>query len=98
MRGWLWIPALTGAALAIAVLDGDSGLGTWLRLRADLAAAESRIAELRDQTEALERRAEALENDEFAIERAIREDLEYARRGETLLRLPREPDVSSRFP
>ena len=98
MRGWLWIPALAGAALAIAVLDGDSGLGTWLRLRADLAAAESRIAEIRDQTEALERRAEALENDEFAIERAIREDLEYARRGETLLRLPREPHVSSRFP
>jgi cell division protein FtsB len=98
VRGWLWIPALVGAALAIAVLDGDSGLGTWLRLRADLAAAESRIAEIRDQTEALERRAEALQDDEFAIERAIREDLEYARRGETLLRLPREPHVSSRFP
>jgi len=98
VRGWLWIPALVGMALAIAVLDGDSGLGTWLRLRADLAAAESRIAEIRDQTEAFERRADALESDEFAIERAIREELEYARRGETLVRLPREPHVSSRFP
>lgn len=98
MRGWLWIPALVGLALAIAVLDGDSGLGTWLRLRADLAAAESRMAQIRDETEALERRADALESDEFAIERAIREELEYARRGETLLRLPRDPHVSSRFP
>ncbi len=98
MRGWIWIPALVGAALVIAVLDGDSGLGTWLRLRADLAAAESRIAEIRDQTQALERQASALETDEFAIERAIREELEYARRGETLLRLPGEPHVSSRFP
>ena len=98
MRGWLWIPALVGLALAIALLDGDSGLGTWLRLRADLAAAESRMAQIRDETETHERRADALESDEFAIERAIREELEYARRGETLLRIPRDPHVSSRFP
>lgn len=98
MRGWLWIPALVGVALASAVLDGDSGLGTWLRLRADLAAADSRIAEIREQADALQRQADALETDEFAIERAIREELEYARRGETLVRLPREQHVSSRFP
>jgi cell division protein FtsB len=98
VRGWLWIPALVGLALAIAVLDGDSGLGTWLRLRADLAAARAQMAEVESQTALLERRADALESDEFAIEKAIREELEYARRGETLLRLPREPHVSSRFP
>jgi cell division protein FtsB len=85
-------------ALAIAVLDGDSGLGTWLRLRADLVAVESRLAEIGEQTGALGRQADALETDEFAIERAIREELEYARSGETLLRLPHEPHVSSRFP
>jgi len=47
VRGWLWIPALVGLALAIAVLDGESGLGTWLRLRSDLVAAQARIAEVR---------------------------------------------------
>ena len=98
MRGWLWIPALVGLALAIAVLDGESGLGTWLRLRSDLATAQARIAAVRSQTESLERRADALESDEFAIEKAIREELGYARPGETLLRSPRESHVSSRFP
>ena len=98
MRGWLWIPALAGMVLAVALLDGDSGLGTWLRLRAELADAHGRIAGIRDEADSLARQADALEGDDFAIERAIREELEYARSGETLLRLLREDDVSSRFP
>ncbi|HEY5658262.1 MAG TPA: septum formation initiator family protein [Myxococcota bacterium] len=98
MRGWLWIPALAGMVLAVALLDGDSGLGTWLRLRAELADARGRIAGIRDEADSLARQADALEGDDFAIERAIREELEYARSGETLLRLLREDDVSSRFP
>jgi cell division protein FtsB len=98
VRGWLWIPALAGVVAAVAVLDGDSGMGTWLRLRGDLGEARARIGAIRAEIDGLAREAEALENDEFAIERAIREELEYARRGETVVRLPREDPASPRFP
>lgn len=98
MRGWLWIPALAGAVLAVAALDDDSGIGTWLRLSGDLREARARIGSLRAEIDGLAREAEALESDEFAIERAIREELEYARSGETVVRLPREDPASSRFP
>lgn len=98
MRGWLWIPALVGAALVAAVLDEDSGIGTWRRLREDVRESHARIAEVRTELVALRDEAEALESDEFAIERAIREELDYARHGETVIRLPREGRASSRFP
>jgi cell division protein FtsB len=98
VRGWLWIPALVGAALVAAVLDEDSGIGNWWRLREDVRESHVRIAEVRTEIVALREEAEVLEGDEFAIERAIREELDYARPGETVIRLPREGSASSRFP
>jgi len=94
----MWIPALLGVALAFAVLDRESGIASWLRLRGELAAARERIAALDAEVAGLEREAAALESDDFAIERAIREELEYSRRGETVLRLPRADLASPRFP
>ena len=88
----VWIPALLLlAAGALAYLDEDAGIRTWLRLRDDLEAAEGRIAGLQATVEALRDEAEALESDPFAQERAIREELEWARPGETVVRFP-EPD------
>ena len=87
MRGLSWIPAVLGIAVAAAWLDSDSGIGRWVDLRAELEVAEERIAALEVRLVRLRGDAEALEHDEFAIERAIREDLSYARRGETVLRL-----------
>ena len=69
------------------MLDGEAGFRTWLRLRGDLRAAEARIATLRDEIAALEEETEALRNDPFAIESAIREDLQLARPGEAVVRL-----------
>ncbi len=78
--------------------DEGSGIRTWLRLREDLASQHARIEALRREITQLRREAHLLEDDPFAIERVIREDLGYAARGETLLRL-RGADVSSpRFP
>ncbi len=87
MRGWWAIPALAVAALAFATIDSDSGLRSWWRLRADLAEARARIAMLREDVGTRREAAASLEQDEFAIERAIRERLEYVRPGETLVRL-----------
>ncbi len=80
------------------VLDQGSGIRTWLRLREELASSHARIGTLRREIVQLRREADLLEDDPFAIERVIREDLGFAARGETLLRL-RGADVSSpRFP
>lgn len=87
----LWIvPAVLAAALVAAWLDEDAGVRAWARLRGDLHAAESRMDALRDEIGELERRAEALEDDPFAQELAIRRELGLARPGETVIRL-RDP-------
>lgn len=90
MRGWWPIPALVGAALLFAAFDGDSGLRTWWRLRGDLSVAEARLAGLREAVGSRRDAAASLEADAFAIERAIRERLEYTRPGETLVRIAPE--------
>ena len=84
----LWIaPAIVAAALAAAMLDGEAGLRSWLRLRGDLRAAETRIETLRSEIATLEQESEALRSDPLAIEGAIRQDLQLARPGETVVRL-----------
>lgn len=84
---YLAIPALIAAALAVAWLDGDSGLRAWLGLRRDVEAARGRIEALRHEIADLEVEAAGLASDPLAQERAIREELEWARPGETVVRL-----------
>ncbi len=73
---------------AFAGWDPDTGVRSWWRLRGDHAAAQERIAELERDIRALRAEAEALRRDPLAQERAIREDLGFARPGETVIRLP----------
>jgi len=98
VRGLLLIPALLALAAAYAALDPDSGIGTWRRMRTDLQGAEVRIERLRDEIAALDSSNSKLESDEFAIEAAIREDLELALPGERVLRLTNPQDSNPRFP
>ena len=97
MGVWLAI-GVVGVALAMALTDGDSGLRTWWALRDDLREAESRIATLRTQVAELERDSGGLEADPFALKRAIRERLSFAREGETIVRLSPTGDTSPRIP
>ena len=69
-----------------------------MRQRADLENSDERIAKLEAENTRLKQEIESLERDAFAIERAIREDLEYARVGETVIRVPDEPDSNARIP
>lgn len=93
MRGFGWIPAIAylaagaAGAMAVAALDDDRGIRTWLRLQRDLTAAEQRIAEISRDIELHRAELAALTEDDFALERAIREELRYARAGETVVRL-----------
>ena len=95
----LWIVAALVAAVVVhAAFDTDAGIGTWLRLRGLLRESQARNAELTGEIVALESEAQALERGGFAIERAIREELGFARADETLVRLPRADRSSARFP
>jgi cell division protein FtsB len=98
VKALLVAAALVAAALVYAAFDTDAGLGTWLRLRAQLRESEARNAGLRAEIATLEQEAGALERGGFAVERAIREELGFVREGETLLRLPPADHSSARFP
>lgn len=91
--GWV-VGGVVTLGFALALLDGESGLRSWWTLRADVADARARIAVLRERVADLEREARVLEDDPFALERAIRERLEYARPGETVIRLRARGDVT----
>ncbi|MDH3213805.1 MAG: septum formation initiator family protein [Myxococcales bacterium] len=97
MRRFLWIPAILGVAALYAVIDDVTGLRPWLRLRGDFRASQERIAGLQLEIAALRRESTVLENDPAALERAIREDLEFARPAETVVRLPSSTPTTSRI-
>ena len=77
---------LVTAVLAMTIVDQDSGLRTWLRLRHDLAQSRARVSQLRLEVGDLDARVTALLEDPFAEERAIREVLGLAQPGEVVVR------------
>ena len=56
------------------------------------------MAALREETRRLDLEAEQLESGDFALERAIREELERVRPGQVLVRLRRGDVPSARIP
>lgn len=80
------VPIVVAAALGAALLDREIGVARWWTLERDLVRAEERIETLRSEIRALEVEARALRGDAFAIERAIREDLDLALPGEIVVR------------
>jgi len=98
VKAVLLVAALVAAVLVHAAFDTDAGLGTWLRLRGLLRESQAHNAELGREILALEAEAKSLEAGGFAVERAIREELGFARADETLVRLPRDDRSSARFP
>ena len=98
MKPLLIIPALFAAALIYISADRAAGLSTWMRDRDALENSEEQIARLEAEIVQLKTEVGRLERDPFAIERAIREDLEWARAGETVVRLPGARDSNPRFP
>jgi len=94
----LIIPALLVAALIYISADRGAGLSTWMRDRDALESSTDQIAQLEAEIVRLKAEVSQLESDPFAIERAIREELEWARAGETVVRIPNASDSNPRFP
>ena len=86
MSTWTAAIAVLVAASGIALLDGEAGIQTWLALREEARVSHARVAALEHEVERLTAQIEALDSDELALERAIREDLELARPGEWVVR------------
>jgi cell division protein FtsB len=102
VKRFLIVPALVAAALVWALLDQESGIRAWLRLRAELAEASARIAGLEAENAALRAQVESLRDDPVALEAAIRDELELARPREIIVKLPRgtsdRDDAKPRIP
>jgi len=96
-RLWL-VPLVVLLALGYAFFDARSGVGEARRLRGELDAARGRIEALRARSESLRAEEEALRADPFARERVWREDLDLARPGEIVVRMPRDGERSPRIP
>jgi cell division protein FtsB len=93
-----WLGLVLALSLARAALDEETGVRPWLYLRAELADAHARIASLETEIAGLRREAQQLEAGDYALERAIREELELVRPGQTLVRLRRRGVPSARIP
>lgn len=98
MRGFWLVPALLAGALVYASFDWESGVPAWFRLSEELQRAHGRIEQLRVEIDELGGQSEALRDDPFAIERAIREDLRLARPGELVVRFLPAEGSNPRFP
>jgi cell division protein FtsB len=80
---------LVVGAATWAWLDIDDGVDTWRRLHREVEEAQARARVLEGRNEARRAEIEALAADPFVQERAIREELRWARPGEIVVRVPR---------
>jgi len=96
LRSTLLVLGLAVGAVLLAVLDGHSGLGTWLRLRTELETSQARIHQLEAETSDLQAQIGDLRAHPWAIEKAIREDLDLARPGEVLVRFTQPAQIEHR--
>jgi cell division protein FtsB len=85
---WL-VLAILAAGLGLSLADRESGLLKWHEKRQELEISRARIAFLNQRVETLETEISALEGDPFALERAIREELQLAKPGEIVVRFTR---------
>ena len=88
---------LIGCAAGAAALDRESGFGPWRELRAQREASQLRVADLEATVANLRREVAMLESDPLALERAIREELGWARPDELVVKMSRtrqRPDAA----
>jgi cell division protein FtsB len=82
-----WIAISAAGALALVSVADARGFRRYLRLQQDASDLKFRNHQLREQNARLRAEIEALRGDRSALERAVREELGYIRRGEIVLNL-----------
>jgi cell division protein FtsB len=98
VRGFAAAAVVLGLALAHAALDPESGVAAWRHLRGELADARARIVGARGEVAGLRAEVARAQDGGFALEAAIREDLQLARPGQTVVRLRGDGASSARIP
>jgi cell division protein FtsB len=88
VRRFLLVPGILLLFAAYVLLNRAGSIRTWHELRSDLEEGEARIQVLEDQNEAMRFEVQDLEDNDFAVERVLREELELAKPGEVLVVLP----------
>ncbi len=88
VRRFLLVPGILLLFAAYVLLNRAGSIRTWLELRSDLDEGEARIQLLENQNEAMRFEVQDLEDNDFAVERVLREELELAKPGEVLVVLP----------
>ena len=68
-----------------ALLDEQSGVRIWIELRESLAHSSARVALLEAQNDSLRSEIELLETEPQSLDRVIREELDLALPGETIV-------------
>jgi cell division protein FtsB len=85
---------LVAGAAVWAWLDADDGVETWRRLHREVEDAQARGRALAERNDALRTEIDALAGDRSVQERAVREELRWARPGEIVVRVPRGDALS----
>jgi cell division protein FtsB len=86
---------LVAGAAAWAWFDAANGVDTWRRLHLEVEEARERGRVLDERNEALRTEIDALAADRFVQERAVREELRWARPGEIVVRVPRSDPLGN---
>ena len=97
----VWRPAGSAVAVGLAllltwhVINGKHGLSVWQQKRVEDKQLRKEIESLEQENARLRDRVEHLKSDPNAIEREAREKLHYAKPGEVIYTLPRDPQAQT---
>ena len=86
VRSFWLISALFAAALTLAITDRESGLPMWEHQQGTGQEAHQRKQQRRFEAKTQQTKGAAMGHDPAGRERAIREGVEWARPGETVIR------------
>jgi cell division protein FtsB len=80
------VPALVIGAVAVSTLWGENGLYARHDLQAELVDAHAELGKIERENQRMLRELRMLERDPVVIERAVADELQWAREGTTLYR------------
>lgn len=93
--GTRWLISLLAIVLWLYALIGPEGIRSQFERRQKRDALQSQFEIERAKTLALQEEVKSLKENDTAIERAIRGELDYQKPGETVLLIPERPSAET---